>query len=534
MPVTTQLLVGGRIYSSFAPDATSMAVTDGVVSWVGDDRAARALHPGAEVVDLGGAFVTPAFVDTHVHVTALGLNIVGLDLVGVGSLRECLDRLASFARTHSDAVIWGHGWDESAWPEGTGPTTAQLDEAAPGRTVYLSRIDVHSAVCSTALRRSIPDLSETSGFSSEGPLTFEAHHAARTVARSLLTGGQRSAARVAALDAIASRGIVAVHECGGPDIAGLDDFRELLATPHGVEVRGYWGEAVTDADEARKLLDATGAHALGGDLFIDGSLGSHTAWLSEPYADLDGGTGKSYLGVDEIAAHVRACTIAGIQAGFHVIGDAAVRAAVDAFAVVADELGGPAVAAAGHRLEHAEMMTGDDAARLAQWGVIASVQPAFDALWGGTDGLYAQRLGTERAVTLNPFAAAASAGVSLALSSDAPVTPVEPWAMLRAAVHHRTPGSGISPRAAFSAATRGAWRAGGVRDGLAGTLAPGAPASYAVWDAGELVVSAPQDSVQRWSTDPRSRVPALPRLEDDAPTPVLLRSVHRGSVVHER
>jgi len=75
---------------------------------------------------------------------------------------------------------------------------------------------------------------------------------------------------------------------------------------------------------------------------------------------------------------------------------------------------------------------------------------------------------------------------------------------------------------------------GGVRDGLAGTLDPGAPASYAVWDAGELVVSAPKDSVQRWSTDPRSRVPALPRLEDDAPTPVLLRSVHRGSVVHER
>ena len=210
-----------------------MAVTDGVVSWVGDDRAARALHPSANVVDLGGAFVTPAFVDTHVHVTALGLNIVGLDLVGVGSLRECLDRLASFARTHGDAVIWGHGWDESAWPEGAGPTTAQLDEAAPGRTVYLSRIDVHSAVCSTALRRSVPDLSDTAGFSPEGPLTFEAHHAARTVARSLLTAEQRSAARIAALDAIASRGIVAVHECGGPDIAGLDDFRELLATPHG-------------------------------------------------------------------------------------------------------------------------------------------------------------------------------------------------------------------------------------------------------------------------------------------------------------
>ncbi|AWK72507.1 amidohydrolase [Rhodococcus oxybenzonivorans] len=534
MPVTTQLLVGGRIYSSFAPDATSMAVTDGTVVWVGDDRAARALHPDAEIVDLDGAFVTPAFVDTHVHVTALGLNIVGLDLVGVGSLRECLDRLQSFARTHDDAVIWGHGWDDSNWPEGAGPTTAQLDEAAPSRPVYLSRIDVHSAVCSTALRQLVPDVNGTAGYSPDGPLTFEAHHAARTVARSLLTERQRAVARAAALDAIAARGIVAVHECGGPDIAGLDDFRELLSTSNAVEVRGYWGQAVSDVEEARKLLQDTGAHALGGDLFIDGSIGSHTAWLREPYADAPGTTGKSYLTVDEIAAHLRACTIAGIQAGFHVIGDAAVRAAVDALALVAGELGGPAVAAAGHRLEHAEMMSTEDAARLATWGVIASVQPAFDALWGGTNGLYAQRLGRDRAITLNPFSAAASAGVSLALSSDAPVTPVEPWAMVRAAVQHRTPGSGISPRAAFSAATRGAWRAGGVRDGLAGTLNPGAPASYAVWDAGELVVSAPQDSVQRWSTDPRSRVPALPRLDEDAPTPVLLRSVHRGSIVHER
>jgi len=135
---------------------------------------------------------------------------------------------------------------------------------------------------------------------------------------------------------------------------------------------------------------------------------------------------------------------------------------------------------------------------------------------------------------MNPFAPIASTGMSLAFGSDAPVTPVDPWAMLRAAVHHHTPGSGVSPRAAFSAATRGAWRAGGVRDGMAGTLTPGAPASYVIWDADELVVSAPKDSVQRWSTDPRSRVPALPRLEDGARTPVCLRSVHRGVTVHER
>ncbi len=157
------------------------------------------------------------------------------------------------------------------------------------------------------------------------------------------------------------------------------------------------------------------------------------------------------------------------------------------------------------------MVTPEQAARLGAWGVIASVQPNFDALWGGEHGMYAQRLGRDRGVRLNPLALLASQGVPLAFGSDSPVTSMNPWATVRAATRHQTPGSAVSMRAAFSAATRGAWRAGGVRDGVTGTLVPGAPASYAVWETDELEVSAPDDAVQRWSTDPRSRVPALPR-----------------------
>ncbi|WP_346074626.1 amidohydrolase family protein, partial [Streptomyces thermogriseus] len=174
--------------------------------------------------------------------------------------------------------------------------------------------------------------------------------------------------------------------------------------------------------------------------------------------------------------------------------------------------GGPRVASCAHRIEHAEMVTADQAKRLGDWGVIASMQPLFDAFWGGTEGMYAMRLGAERAATLNDFALLARNAVPLALSSDSPVTPLDPWATLRAATQHHTPGSAISPRAAFAAATRGAWRAGGVRDGIAGTLVPGAPASFAVWDADELVVRAPSDAVQRWSTDPRAGVAPLPDL----------------------
>ncbi|WP_346764805.1 amidohydrolase [Rhodococcus sp. HNM0569] len=532
--MSTQLLVGGRIYSSSAPDATSMAVTDGTVVWVGDERAGRALHPGAEEIDLGGAFVAPGFVDTHVHVTALGFALAGLDLSGARSLAECLALVREHVAAHDDAIVWGHGWDDTAWPEGRGPSTTELDEAAPGRALYLSRVDVHSAACSTALRALVPDLAGTAGYAADAPLVADAHHLARAAARTRLTPSQRDAARTVALDTLAARGVIAVHECGGPDVAGLDDFRELLATPHPVEVRGYWGQLAASAEHARELLDATGAHGLAGDLFVDGSLGSRTAWLREPYADAPDTVGNAYLDVEQIAAHVAACTEVGVQAGFHVIGDAAMAAVVDGFARVVDQVGGPAFARIGHRLEHAEMMDRAHADALGRWGVLVSAQPQFDAQWGGPDGMYAERVGGARAAAMNPFATAASAGVSLAFGSDAPVDPVDPWAMVRAAVHHRTPGSGVSARAAFSAATRGAWRAGGVRDGLAGTLDPGAPASYAIWDADDLVVAAPKDSVQRWSTDPRSRVPALPRLDADATLPTCLASVHRGRVVYDR
>jgi predicted amidohydrolase YtcJ len=527
----TTLLLGGRVHSPAMPDATAMAVRDGTVVWLGGDDVGRAQYPDAEVVDLDGGFVAPAFVDCHVHLTATGLTIVGLDLRAARSLRECLDMVTAHARAHPDGLIWGHGWDESRWPQRTAPSTADLDAAVGDRPAYLARVDVHSAAASTALRRAVTGVPDAVGFDPHAPLTAAAHHLVRAAARAQLSAAQRDGARRAALDAAAAAGIVAVHECAGPDIGGLADWVELRDLDHGVEVVGYWGEAVTDAGQARDLIERTGARGLAGDLFVDGAIGSRTAWLHEPYADA-GTCGNAYLDLDAVTAHLRACTEAGVTAGFHVIGDAAVTAVVDALAAVVDAVGAPAVARCGHRLEHLEMVSAAQAAALGAWGVVASMQPNFDALWGGRDGMYAQRLGADRAAQLNPFALLASQGVPLAFGSDTPVTAMNPWATVRAASTHRTPGSAVSLRAAFAAATRGAWRAAGVRDGVTGTLVPGAPASYAIWEADGFEVSAPADSVQRWSTDPRSRVPALPRLGADDPLPRCRSTVHRGATIH--
>ncbi|MET7443376.1 amidohydrolase family protein, partial [Streptomyces sp. NPDC005568] len=265
--------------------------------------------------------------------------------------------------------------------------------------------------------------------------------------------------------------------------------------------------------------------------FVDGALGSHTACLHQPYADT-AHTGTAYLDAAAVAAHVVGCTEAGLQAGFHAIGDAAVTAVVDGMRAAAEKVGLARVRAARHRVEHAEMLTPETVAAFAELGLTASVQPAFDALWGGEDGMYAQRLGAERARTLNPFAALLRAGVPLAFGSDSPVTPLDPWGTVRAAAFHRTPAHRVSVRAAFTAHTRGGWRAVGRDD--AGVLVPGAPADYAVWRTEELVVQAPDDRVARWSTDPRSGTPGLPDLTPGADLPVCLRTVVGGRTVFVR
>ncbi|RKT67316.1 hypothetical protein DFJ66_0491 [Saccharothrix variisporea] len=513
----TRLLVGGRIHSPTSPDATAMAITDGTVVWLGQDSVGRALHPDAEVVDLAGAWVAPAFVDAHVHATSAGLLRTGLDLTRCRSLTELLDAV----RAAEGPLVWGHGWDETRWPEQRPPTRAELDDAARGKTVYLSRIDVHSALASTALVDLVPTARDVDGWSPDGPLSRAAHHLVRGAAKDAIPTDQRRAAQKAFLEHAASMGIAAVHECAGPDISSRDDLADLLAGAEGPQVVGYWG--------SRDPIDLP-VRGLAGDLFVDGALGSRTAALCDPYADADT-SGALYLSADEIAAHLVACTQAGLQGGFHVIGDAAMAAVVEGFEKAAATVGTPALAARRHRLEHVEMITAEQAAKLGSWGVVASVQPLFDHEWGGPDGMYAQRLGVERGTALNPFAQLASAGLVLAFGSDAPVTAVDPWAAIRAAVHHRTDGFGISPRAAFNAHTRGGWRAGGVDDGVTGTLQPGAPATYAVWEAGELEVTTPDSRVQRWSTDPRSRVPGLPNLES---TPTCLRTVLRGKTIFER
>ncbi|MGC4807862.1 amidohydrolase [Micromonospora sp. DT233] len=516
-PVT--LYRGGVLHCPADPGATALLVRDGRIAWLGVDADAPAAD---RVVELGGALVTPAFVDAHVHATDTGLVLSGLDLSGVRSAGELLAAVSGFAAgLPADAVVLGHGWDESAWGDGSLPAAQELGRAAGGRRVYLSQASLHSALVSPALLAACPQVVGAVGFDASGWVRRDAHHVVRAAALGSVPRAQRVAAQRVALGRAAALGIAAVHECGGPEISDEEDFTGLLGLSGAglPEVYGYWGE-LGGAARAREL----GAVGAGGDLFADGALGARTAHVSQPYLDGEvGGCGHGYLSAEQVRDHLLDCAAQGMQGGFHAIGDAAIATVLAGFAGAAARLGMERVRAARHRVEHAELLSKRLIAGFVEFGVVASVQPAFDRLWGGAGRMYESRLGLARSLESNPLGAMHAVGVGLAFGSDSPVTPLDPWGSVRAAVAHHSAVQRMSVRGAFAAHTRGGWRAVH-RDGE-GVLALGAAATFAVW-------STPA-GVQGGLPVLQAADPELRGAGDVTPLPVCLRTVLRGEVIFD-
>lgn len=521
----------GSVYSAADPFATAMLVDGDTVAWVGSEQAATSIADSSmEVIDLRGALVAPGFVDSHMHLTETGIALDSLQLGVISSARELLDAVAA---APGDGPVLGHGWDETTWADAALPTAEELERASAGRPVYLSRVDVHSALVSASLARSA-GLQDQDGFDGGPRVRRAAHTAARQAARRLPEADLRRH-QGRALSEAAANGYVAVAEMGAPHIGGAGDLHLAAAwnstgpeAPSVPEVLAYWGELVSSEDHARSVLDGFGfrLRGLAGDLNIDGSVGSRTAALRSGYSDAPEERGSLYLGVDEAAAHLAACSLLGIPGGFHVIGDAGLDAALSALDLAAAQVGEQRVRAAGHRFEHVEIVDAAAVEKLSRYSVTVSAQPAFDAVWGGAGGLYQQRLG-ERSAGMNPFATLYAAGVPVCFGSDSPVTPLRPWSSVRACLEHHNPGERISARAAFLGHTRAGWRAARYHNPMAGQLVPGAPASFAVWEVEELMVQVADGRVQSWSTDPRARTPLLPAL-DTGNDPVCLQTVRDG------
>jgi len=544
-PRKVTLYRNGSVYTAADPFATAMLVDGDTVAWVGSEQAATSIADSSmDVIDLQGALLAPGFVDSHVHLTETGIALDALQLAGVRSAAELLDAVAAYCGSASsaDGTVLGHGWDETTWTDPALPSRDEIVRAAGGRQVFLSRVDAHSALVSSSLAAAA-GLDGMDGYSDGPQVKRGAHTAARLAARRLPAGVLRGYQQRALAEA-AANGYVALAEMAAPHIGSIEDLQVAAAwndaasgagSANGTgvpEILPYWGELATSTDHAQSILDGLGVPVLGlaGDLNIDGSIGSRTASLRADYSDAPGERGSQYLSVAEAAAHLAACSLLGIQAGFHVIGDAGLDAALDALDLAAAEVGEQRVRAAGHRFEHVELADAAAISRLARYSVTVSAQPVFDALWGGGDSLYRQRLGS-RQLGMNAFAGFYAAGVPICFGSDSPVTPLRPWSSVRACLEHTNPEERISARAAFLGHTRAGWRAARYRNPMAGQLVPGAPASFAVWEVEELMVQVADGRVQSWSTDPRARTPLLPAL-DTGNDPACLQTVRDGQELY--
>jgi predicted amidohydrolase YtcJ len=444
------------------------------------------------VVDLGDATLMPGFVDAHVHLSATGLADQGADLRDARSVAELLDIVRAAAAPAADGLLWGDGYDETRFDLPELPTPAALADAAGGRPVYLSRVDGHQGLATLDVLGDSGAL-DAAGCDRDqdgqptGVTRGDANHLARRHALAGLPADTLLAAQDAALCQAARRGVVCVHEMGGPDIAGRRDFELLLdrveALP--IEVIGYWGDLDLEYVADRKLAQ------VGGDLFLDGSLGSHTAALSTPYEDRPDSCGALYHDDGELTELYVRASQAGIQVGVHAIGDVAIGQALRCARRAIKAVGPTAFRGCRHRIEHVELLGADGADRMATLGLAASVQPAFDAAWGGPDGMYARRLGPRRAKSMNPFADLWRRGVPTGGSSDACVTPLDPWHGIASAVHHHRPSQRLGLPVAMEVFTFGG-RVLARQERVSGIIEPGQRADLTAF-AGDVLAADPAD-----------------------------------------
>ena len=469
------LLRGGTIHTldPSLPSVSSLWITgERVAGGVGVHETAL---PSPETVDLGGRCVLPGFTDSHVHFPTWALAQRDVQLHGCASLAEALERVREAPRTGS--WLRGYGWRADDWPDDE-PSKEALDEVVPDRPAMLISKDYHALwLNSIALDLAGGDLEVEGGvvqgddFGNPTGLLFE-EAAWRFKERYVhVPNDEYVAAMRDGVKLAASRGVTALHDKDG--WLGAIGLWQRLEQQGALPLR-VWQS--TPADRLPQLRDLGLRSGVGSPLlrlgylkvFMDGTLGSHTAWMDDDY-------GVVLTTGEHLEEIVREGAEAGWPVGVHAIGLAANHAALDAFERSREAWGPRGLR---QRIEHAQCLAPEDVARFGELGVACSVQfthaPSDEQLakdyWSDyLDGTYS-------------FRSLLDSGAVLANGSDAPVEELEPWAGVVAAVldHWREDQRLTLEQALHAICVAPAWLSHDER--VRGTLVPGRYADLVVLD----------------------------------------------------
>ncbi len=440
------VLRNGRFYPVAKPGVVegSLAVRDGRIAFLGPDAGvAELVGAETEVVELAGRTVTPGLIDAHSHLVGLGRALSQVDLVGTASYAEVIERVRTRAAAQPPGSwVNGRGWDQNDWQVQEFPTHQALSAAVPDHPVWMRRVDGHAALLNEramwvlGLDDSVADPPGGRFLrDAEGRLTGVLIDDAMTVARvglsSESTAEEIEGWILAGARHCLERGLTTVTDMGvdqadidasaGLRAAGRLPLRAALFLTDEAELLDAWFERGPEIDPEARLL------VRGVKLYSDGALGSRGAALIEEYSDEPQNLGLLRTSSDHIHDVCGRALASGFQVGIHAIGDRGNLISLDG---IERWFGGPRPAAR-FRIEHAQVMRLGDIRRMADLGVIASMQPTHatsDMPWAE------DRVGAARLRGAYAWRRVLDAGGELALGSDFPVELADPTHGLYAAV----------------------------------------------------------------------------------------------------
>lgn len=447
---STLVVLNARIWTGNPdqPWAEALVVSGDRITFVGSNEKARALiNDGVRIVEAEGRFVTPGFIDSHIHFLTGGANLSSVQLREADSRDEFIRRIAAFAKTVPPGTwITGGDWDHTLWG-GDLPERSWIDSLTADHPVWVSRLDGHMALANTAalelagVESGQPDIEGGEIVRNESgiPTGILKDNAMDLVYRVIPedTPAQKLRALEAASSHVARQGVTSVIDVNG--WASYDLYRQMHRDGS-LKTRIY---ACAPLSRARELADYIAAEGAGNAWirtgcvkgFMDGSLGSHTAAFFEPYEDTPGDPGERGFLVDseaDLERMMRQADSLGLQLAIHAIGDRAIHILLNIFERIIEDHG-PRDRRL--RIEHAQHIAPHDMSRFAELDVIASMQP-YHAI---DDGRWAEEvIGAERVKTTYAFRSLLDAGVRLAFGSDWFVAPPTPLEGIYAAVTRRT------------------------------------------------------------------------------------------------